>query len=101
MNNKQVIYRCPYCIICTMYNFIIDLYMIKWYYIRLYKKDVKNMAYHAESQKRYNDKCNIVRLKYTEKETEEYNKLVHYIEENNLKISVYIKELIKKDLDNK
>lgn len=59
------------------------------------------MAYHAESQKRYNDKCNIVRLKYTEKETEEYNKLVHYIEENNLKISVYIKELIKKDLDNK
>lgn len=38
------------------------------------------MAYHAESQKRYNDKCNIVRLKYTdtEKETEEYNKLVRY-----------------------
>lgn len=59
------------------------------------------MGYHAESQKRYNDKCNIVRLKYTEKETEEYNKLIHYIEKNGLKISVYIKELIKKDLENK
>ena len=31
------------------------------------------MAYNAKSQRDYNNKCNVVRLKYTEKETKEYN----------------------------
>lgn len=59
------------------------------------------MAYNAESQKKYNNKCNFVRLKYTEKESDEYNRLINYVENNDLKISHYLKELIKKDLNEK
>ena len=59
------------------------------------------MAYSPKSQKDYNDKCKRVTLKYTEKEIYEYERLVKYCNDNNLKITVYIKSLIKADLDNK
>ena len=59
------------------------------------------MSYNKESQKAYNEKCKVVRLKYTEKEMEEYNRLIAYIEQTNQLKSVYIKELIKKDLESK
>ena len=59
------------------------------------------MSYNKESQKAYNEKCTVVRLKYTEKEMEEYNRLIAYIEQTNQLKSVYIKELIKKDLESK
>ena len=41
------------------------------------------MSYNKESQKAYNEKCKVVRLKYTEKEMEEYNRLIAYIEQTN------------------
>ena len=59
------------------------------------------MAYSPKSQKDYNDKCKRVTLKYTEKETSEYERLVKYCNDNNFKITVYIKSLIKADLDSK
>ena len=59
------------------------------------------MAYSPKSQKNYNDKCKRVTLKYTEKETSEYERLVKYCNDNNFKITVYIKSLIKTDLDSK
>lgn len=59
------------------------------------------MAYSAKSQKDYNNKCNRITLKYTEKESQEYDRLMYYIEMNRLQKSVYIKELIKADLDGK
>ena len=59
------------------------------------------MAYSPKSQKDYNDKCKRVTLKYTEKESQEYDRLMYYIEMNRLQKSVYIKELIKADLDSK
>ena len=59
------------------------------------------MAYSAKSQKNYNDKCNRITLKYTEKETNEYKRLIEYIEESGIAKTIYIKELIKQDLDSK
>lgn len=99
MHNTQINIGVPIYIIVIYYNRYIDKTKLKWYYIRLYKERSDYMAYHAESQKRYNDKCNIVKLKYTEKEKEDYTRLIKHIENNNLKISTYIKELIKNDLD--
>lgn len=59
------------------------------------------MAYYKESQKTYNNKCNRIALKYTEKETNEYNRINAYCKENKLAVSTYIKELIKQDMDSK
>lgn len=59
------------------------------------------MAYSAKSQRDYNNKCNVVRLKYTEKETKEYNRLIQYIENTDQTKTSYIKALIKADLDSK
>ncbi len=59
------------------------------------------MAYSPKSQKDYNDKCNRITLKYTEKEFDEFIRVIKYCEENKLQKSVYIKSLIKADLDNR
>ena len=59
------------------------------------------MAYSAKSQKAYNDKCNRIYLKYTEKETEDYERINKYCKKNGYAISTYIKNLIKQDLDSK
>lgn len=58
------------------------------------------MAYSANSQKTYNNKCKIVRIKYSETDMNEYNRIQKYIKENNITITEYIKTLIKKDMDN-
>lgn len=59
------------------------------------------MAYSAKSQKTYNDKCNRIYLKYTEKEAEDYKRINKYCIKNGYAISTYIKALIKQDLDSK
>ena len=46
-------------------------------------------------------KCKEVRIKYTEKEISEYNRLQEYLSENNIKVTEYLKNLIKADLDKK
>ena len=55
------------------------------------------MAYSAKSQKDYNDKCNRITLKYTEKETSEFKRLMDYVSKNGLIKTTYIKDLIKKE----
>lgn len=59
------------------------------------------MAYSAKSQKTYNDKCNRIYLKYTEKEIAEYNRIVNYCKINRYAVSTYIKDMIKADMDSK
>jgi hypothetical protein len=59
------------------------------------------LSYSAKSQKEYNDKCHIVRIKYTPKESGEYERLNKYLEKENITITAYLKELIKADLDSK
>lgn len=59
------------------------------------------MAYYKKSQSDYNNKCNRIYLKYTEKETSEYNRINAYCKENGYAVSTYIKELVKQDMDNK
>lgn len=59
------------------------------------------MAYSPKSQKDYNDRCTVVKLKYTPDETEECARMKRYTKENNIPMSVYIKKLIQDDLDRK
>lgn len=59
------------------------------------------MAYSAKSQKDYNDKCIVVKLKYTPEEINECMRMKQYTKDNNVPMSVYIKQLIKNDLDSK
>ena len=59
------------------------------------------MAYSTKSQKTYNQKCNRINLKYTEKELLEYNRLKEYCKKMELPVNTYIKDLIKRDLDRK
>lgn len=59
------------------------------------------MAYNAKADKNYNEKCNKVQFKYTEKENSEYIRLQTYLKDNNIQVTRYLKELIKRDLDSK
>ena len=61
------------------------------------------MATEAERRavRKYQAKCKEVRIKYTEKEISEYNRLQEYLSENNIKVTEYLKNLIKADLDKK
>ena len=59
------------------------------------------MAYNAKADKNYNEKCNKVQFKYTEKENKEYLRLQTYLKDNNIQITRYLKQLIKRDLDAK
>ena len=59
------------------------------------------MAYNAKADKNYNEKCNKVQFKYTEKENKEYLRLKTYLKDNNIQITRYLKQLIKSDLDRK
>lgn len=59
------------------------------------------MAYNAKADKNYNEKCNKVQFKYTEKENNEYIRLQTYLKDNNIQITRYLKQLIKNDLDSK
>lgn len=42
-----------------------------------------------------------MRIKYTPKESGEYERLNKYLEKENITITAYLKELIKADLDSK
>lgn len=61
------------------------------------------MSTEAEKKavRKYQAKCKEVRIKYTEKEISEYNRLQEYLSENNIKVTEYLKNLIKADLDKK
>lgn len=59
------------------------------------------MAYSQKSQKTYNQKCNRINLKYTEKELLEYNRLKEYCNNIGTPVNTYIKDVIKRDLDGK
>ena len=59
------------------------------------------MAYSPKSQKAYNDKCKVIRIKYSETDMNEYNRIQKYIKDNGVTITEYLKELIKTDLDEK
>lgn len=59
------------------------------------------MAYSAKSQKAYNDKCKIIRIKYSVTDMNEYDRVQKYIKDNSITITDYIKGLIKSDLDKK
>ena len=63
------------------------------------------MSESTEAQKqafrKYNAKCKEVKIRYTEKEISEYNRLKEYLSENNIKVTEYLKNLIKADLSKK
>ena len=57
----------------------------------------------TEAQKqafrKYNAKCKEVKIRYTEKEMSEYNRLQKFLSENDTSLASYLKNLIKADLD--
>lgn len=57
------------------------------------------MVYDKEAQKRYMQKCKKIEIKYNENELSDYNYLKEYCTDNNIAVSVFIKQLIKKELD--
>lgn len=59
------------------------------------------MAYSPKSQKDYNNKCEVVRIKYTPGQLNDYKRLQQYVIDNDIVVSTYIKGLIKADLDSK
>lgn len=59
------------------------------------------MAYSPKSQKTYNDKCKIIRIKYSEADMNEYNRVQDYIKSKGITITEYVKGLIKADLDSR
>ena len=67
------------------------------------QKELLCMSIEAEKKavRKYQAKCKEVRIKYTEKEISEYNRLQEYLSENNIKVTEYLKNLIKADLDKK
>lgn len=59
------------------------------------------MAYSKVGNDNYRKKCKTIGLKYTPNEMEEYNRFINYCKENGFTYQSYIKNLIKKDLDEK
>lgn len=59
------------------------------------------MAYSPKSQKTYNNKCHYFTVKYTPVESDQADKLKTYLKETGQSANAYLKELIKKDLDQK
>ena len=59
----------------------------------------------TESQKKYEKKrmqsCKSYTIKYTPKETTESDRLQKYLNSTGLSANAYLKELVKRDLDNK
>ena len=55
------------------------------------------MSTEAEKKavRKYQAKCKEVRIKYTEKEISEYNRLQEYLSENNTKVTEYLKKINK------
>ena len=59
------------------------------------------MAYSAKSQKTYNNKCYRFSIKFVPSEHDEVQRFKRYIEESGQSANAYIKELIRRDLDEK
>lgn len=53
------------------------------------------------SQKKYDEKCKQVKIKYTPTDMQDYERLQNYLEDQNISITKYLKELISWDLDKK
>ncbi len=56
------------------------------------------MAYSAKSQKKYNDKCVRMAIKYTPNEQNDSDNLKKFLEQTGQSANSYIKNLIKTDL---
>lgn len=69
--------------------------------MEIVEKTVKTDAKALARQKKYDEKCKQVKIRYTPKDIYEYNRLKKYIEDKNISIAEYLKELIKTDLDKK
>ena len=59
------------------------------------------MSYSAKAQKKYDDKCKFVRIRYSLNDLSEYETLEKYLSENNISFNSYAKQLIHKDLIDK
>ena len=59
------------------------------------------MAYNKKADRNYNANSKVIGLKYTPNQIDEYNRVKQYCTDNKLTLQGYIKELIKRDLDNK
>lgn len=59
------------------------------------------MAYDAKAQKKYREKTQSFALKYTPTDIQDGLRLKYYIDNNNLSCNAYLKELVKRDLNNK
>lgn len=59
------------------------------------------MAYSPKSQKTYNSKCHYFSVKYTPVESDQAEKLKAYLKKTGQSANSYIKDLIKRDLENK
>lgn len=71
----------------------------KYIHIRKTEKG-ENMSYSAKSQKKYNDNCYKINVKFSPSDPYgEY--LKKYLTDTNQSANSYIKSLIKKDLDEK
>ena len=55
----------------------------------------------ARNQKKYNRKCKQVKIQYTPTDIQDYERLQNYLEDQNISITKYIKNLIKADLEKK
>ena len=51
--------------------------------------------------KKYNANSKYIQLKFTNNQLPEYERITKYCDDNNMSYQGYIKELIKKDLDEK
>lgn len=59
------------------------------------------MAYDAKAQKKYREKVKTFVIKYTPTDMQEGLRLKQYIESTGISCNAYLKELVKRDLDNK
>ena len=55
----------------------------------------------ARNQKKYNQKCKQVKIQYTPTDIQDYERLQNYLEDKNISITKYLKELISLDLEKK
>lgn len=59
------------------------------------------MAYNKDAQKKYNEKVKMFALRYTPTDIKDGKRLEKYLKDNNLSCNAYLKNLVKKDLDEK
>lgn len=63
------------------------------------------MAKTSEAQlravKKYDEKSNVITLKYTDNQKKDYYRVKQYCSDNNIAVQAYIKKLIDNDLDSK